>query len=194
LPSPSCETSPPIRCCLPASIPGLRKVVAWPSLLPAPHLHLSSPLVSSAINCNGRCPLADLESSDRQGWQTPNCHADWELCSRSQSPMNPHRRDYHGCKGPAGINFQGIAVAGMPRKSRPAALGLISTGARLGLPPSSVVETRIGEDYGRFGKLSGAKGLDRRRLRCLLGAGPPNEVQLPYSVIRERAEPIPIIP
>jgi len=38
-------------------------------------------------------------------------------------------------------------------KSRPAALGLISTGARSALAFRSVVETRIGEDYGRYREL-----------------------------------------
>jgi hypothetical protein len=38
-------------------------------------------------------------------------------------------------------------------KSRPAALRLITTGARSASPPRSVVETQIGEDYGCFREL-----------------------------------------
>jgi len=52
------------------------------------------------------------------------------------------------------------------RKLTSPALRLISTRARLGSTPRSVVETRIGEDYGRFGELF---RLRRGHIRLSLG-------------------------
>ena len=59
----------------------------------------------------------------------------------------------------------------------PAALGLTSTGARSAVPPRFVLETRIGDAYGRFGKLIPPRGARRaeavepQRVR----SGVPNE-------------------